>query len=120
MRQALTVLGIAFAIIVSSGASRADLLGVRNAELTLLRVHEVDGRFGPPSDRIDVEVVIRVAGRDGSFGFQLRNDDNRPARQGMLALLRDAFVNDGIKVNFDYRVDPPKKNGTIIRIWLTK
>ena len=96
MRQALTVLGIAFAITVLGGASRADLLGVRNAELTLIRVHEVGGRFGPSSDRIDVEVIIRVAGRDGSFGFQLRDDDNRLVRQGMLALLRDAFAKDGI------------------------
>jgi hypothetical protein len=76
--------------------------------------------FGPPSDFIDVEVVIQIDTRPGeSFGFQLRTDDNRAARQGMLDLLRDAFSNNGTVV-IDYDIEPPKKNGVIMRVALTK
>jgi hypothetical protein len=56
---------------------------------------------------------------DKAFGFQLRNDGNGPAHQGMLALLRDALSRDWI-VNIDYDIDPGKKNGIIVRVWLTK
>jgi hypothetical protein len=83
----------------------------------MLRVHDVGTAFGPPSDQIDVEVVIGVAGFDGFYGFQLRNDDNRLARQGMLDLLRDAF-NHGWRVGFDYEIVPPKKNDVIIHVLL--
>jgi hypothetical protein len=61
-------------------------------KLTFLRVHDVGTAFGPPTDRIDVEVVMKLSSQpDRAMGFQLRNDGNRPARQGMLDLLRDAF-----------------------------
>jgi hypothetical protein len=114
-----TLIALLIMIMVSSSA-HADLLGVRNAQLTMLRVHDVGTRFGPPADQIDVEVVIQVANQGGSFGFQLRNDANQQARQGMLNILRDAMNNKSVLVNFDYNVQPPKKNGVIIRVWLTK
>jgi len=83
-------------------------------------VHDRGTAFGPPTDRIDVEVVIQFVGRpaDG-FGFQLRDDSNGPARQGMLDLLRDAF-NYGWRAWIDYDIEPGKKNGTIIRVWVTR
>jgi hypothetical protein len=85
--------------------------------MSLLRVH--DCAYGPPSDRIDVEVVIQFVGRPAdAFGFQLRDDANGPARQGMLDLLRDAF-NHGWRAWIDYDIQPGKKNGTIIRTWVT-
>ena len=96
-----------------------DLLGAAGY-ITMLRVHDVGTGYGPGSDFLDGEVVIRLAGQEGqSFGFQLRNDDNRPAREGMLGLLRDAFNNDWI-VNIDFWLEPGKTNGEIIRVWLTK
>ena len=53
-----------------------------SGKLTMLRVHEVGTGYGPPPDFIDVEVVFKVDSRPGmAFGFQLRNDDNLPARQ---------------------------------------
>ena len=91
----------------------------RSGKLSLLRVHDVGTGFGPPSDFINVEVVVRLAGQPGSYGFQLRDNANRLARQGMLDLLRDAFNNDWT-VTFDYDIAPPKQNGVIIRTWLTK
>lgn len=54
-----------------------------------------------------------------SFGFQLRTDANEEARQGMLDLLRDAF-NSNATVVLDYEIEPPKKNGVVIRMVLEK
>lgn len=89
-------------------------------KVTLLRVHDVGTKYGPPADQIDVEVVIWLDSQPGkAFGFQLRDDSNRPARQGMLDLLRDAF-NNNWTVTIDYNIDPGKNNGVIIRVWLTK
>jgi hypothetical protein len=91
-----------------------------SGKITFLRVHDVGTGFGPPSDSIDVEVVVQLNTRPGeSYGFQLRNDANRAARQGMLDLLRDAF-NTNATVVLDYNIEPPKKNGVIIRVALTK
>jgi hypothetical protein len=89
-------------------------------KLTFLRVHDVGTAFGPPTDRIDVEVVMKLSSQpDRAMGFQLRNDGNRPARQGMLDLLRDAF-NNNWTVSVDYNLDAGRKNGVAIRVALTK
>ena len=76
-------------------------------KLSLLRVHDVGTKFGPPSDQIDVEVVFRIQNDDRSFGFQLRADGNRVARHGMLDLLRDAF-NNNWTVTTDFDIDTGK------------
>ncbi len=89
-------------------------------KLSLLRVHDVGTGYGPPSDFIDVEVVIWLNNQPGkAFGFQLRDDAQRPARQGMLDILRDAF-NNNWKVTIDYNIDPGKVNGVIVRTWITR
>jgi len=88
-------------------------------KLELLRVHDVGTKFGPPSDQIDVEVVFQFNNDERRFGFQLRADGNRAARQGMLDILRDAF-NHGWTVTTDFEIDEGKKNGQAIRVWLTK
>jgi hypothetical protein len=99
--------------------ARADLLESKG-RITFLRVHDVGTGFGPPSDFLDVEVVIQLDSQPGkSFGFQLRNDNNRPARNGMLDLLRDAFANN-FPVLIDYTVTPPKVNGVILRVAVVK
>jgi hypothetical protein len=91
-----------------------------SGRLTFLRVHDVGTGFGPASDFIDVEVVIKLDTKpNNSFGFQLRNDGNRPARAGMLDLLRDAFNRNWL-VTIDYNLDAGKTNGVIIRTALTK
>ena len=91
-----------------------------SGKITFLRVHDVGTGFGPPSDSLDVEVVVQLDSQRGkSFGFQLRNDNNRPARSGMLDLLRDAF-NHNWTVLIDYNLPDGKTNGVIIRTALTK
>jgi hypothetical protein len=91
-----------------------------NGKLTFLRVHEVGSKFGPPTDQIDVEAVMKLDTEPArAMGFQVRNDGNRPARQGMLDLLRDAFSNN-LKVVVDYELAEGKNNGIAIRIALVR
>src|SRR5436190_1435264 len=93
----------------------------RQGKVTFLRVHDVGTKFGPPGDQIDVEVVFQLdAAPQKSFGFQVRSDGNRAARQGMLDLLRDAF-NHGWTVVVDFNIDDPTNdnNGVAIRVALT-
>jgi hypothetical protein len=91
-----------------------------SGKVTFLRVHDVGTGWGPPSDQLDVEAIIRINTRPNqAFGFQLRNDNQRAAREGMLDLLRDAF-NNNWTVTIDYHIDDGKNNGRIIRTALTK
>lgn len=89
-------------------------------KLTFLRVHDVGTKFGPPTDQIDVETVMKLSTEpDRAMGFQLRNDGQRAARQGMLDLLRDAFANN-LTVTVDYNLETGRKNGVAIRVALRK
>jgi hypothetical protein len=91
-----------------------------SGKLTFLRVHDLGTGFGPPTDFLDVEVVVKLDSQPNkAFGFQLRNDTNLPARQGMLNLLRDAF-NNNWTVTIDYWLESGKNNGEIIRVALSK
>jgi hypothetical protein len=119
MRTILKIVLLGWLIAVGTSHAGADLLESKG-RITFLRVHDVGTGFGPPSDFLDVEVVIQLDSQPGkSFGFQLRNDNNRPAREGMLELLRDAFANN-FPVIIDYNVSPPKVNGVIIRTAVVK
>src|SRR5690348_12139270 len=92
----------------------------KTGRIVFLRAHDLGTAYGPPNDQLDVEAVfILNALGDGAYGFQLRNDDNLPARQAMFSLLRDAFVND-LTVITDYLIDPGKTNGIAIRVALTR
>lgn len=83
--------------------------------ITMLRVHDLGTAYGPPEDRIDAEVVIWLDTEpDKAFGFQLRDDANRPAAEGMLKLLRDAF-NHGRRVRIDFSRSSCR-TGRIIRV----
>jgi hypothetical protein len=116
---AILCLALLALVALSASPAGAALLNA-SGKVTRLRVHDVGTKFGPPTDQIDVEVVIELNTKPGmAFGFQLRNDSDRAARQGMLDLLRDAF-NNNWTVHIDYNIDTGKKNGTIIRTWLTK
>lgn len=119
-----TILTLLAVLLFGVGSAQAELRNISNAKLTLLRIHEVGSKFGPNTDQLDVEVVITLARHPGAFGFKLRDDRNRPVRQGMLDLLRDAFSNDW-PVSIDYSIPPSNdivkhRNGVIIRVWLSK
>jgi hypothetical protein len=86
-----------------------------SGKLTFLRVHDVGTGYGPPNDFIDVEVVCQIDSEPAlAFGFQLRNDNNGPARAGMLDLLRDAYRNNST-VTLDYYLNPGKNNCILFR-----
>jgi hypothetical protein len=87
--------------------------------VTLLRVHETAG-FGPADDHLEGEVVFQVDSEPlKSFGFFLRPGDHTPAQDGMLSLLRDAFLND-LPVTFDYDQEFNKHNSPALRITLSR
>lgn len=110
------LLSLAFFAFTSPTADLKEASG----KITLLRVHDVGTKYGPPTDQLDVETIVQLNTQPGkAFGFQLRNDGNTPVREGMLGLLRDAF-NNNWTVTMDYLVDPGKNNGTIIRVWITR
>jgi hypothetical protein len=70
-------------------------LQAARGRVTLLRVHDVGTGYGPPYDFIDAEIIVWLDTEpEKAFGLQLRNDSNRPAAEGMLALLRDSFNSD--------------------------
>jgi hypothetical protein len=93
-------------------------LKTATGKLAFLRVHRLGSGFGPPTDFIDVEVVIGIKGATGAFGFTLRNDDNQFAHHGMLDLLRDAHKADSV-VEVEYTLpneEVGQTNGTILRV----
>ena len=101
------------------GLAHADLLNT-SGRIAVLRVHDVGTKYGPPSDQIDVEVVVTLQNQPGkAFGFQLRGDGNQQARRAMLDLLRDAFAAN-LPVSMDYNITPGRNNGVVIRVWLTR
>jgi hypothetical protein len=90
-----------------------------SGKITMLRAHVVGSGFGPPQDKIDVEVVFGVDTLPNKFfGFTLRNDGNVHANRAMFDLLRDAFEQK-IRVGFDYEIGEGKQHGLAIRVWLT-
>lgn len=119
MTRALTFLVVVCILAAFPGVARADLLNT-SGRIAVLRVHDVGTKYGPPSDQIDVEVVVTLQNQPGkAFGFQLRGDGNQQARRAMLDLLRDAFTAN-IPVSMDYNITPGKNNGVVIRVWLTR
>jgi hypothetical protein len=92
----------------------------RTGLITFLRVHDLGSGFGPPSDFVDVEAVIKLDSEPSdAYGLQLRNDRHRPSHQGMLDLLRDAFF-DNRRVTIDFSIVPGRHNGLILRVALSR
>jgi len=90
----------------------------------LLRVAEPshNGWGGGETNKIRAEVVFKLDSLPvKSFGFPLTDDASGPARQGMLDLLREAFVNDlRVRVEYDELVQPPNQNSMAFRVWLVR
>lgn len=83
--------------------------------ITFLRVHDVGTGFGPPTDAIDGEVVVKFDTEPlKAFGFQLRTDANEEGHRGMLDALRD-----GMRANRRVRVEYIRtglRHGRLIRV----
>src|SRR5512132_135422 len=101
---------------VTAEERRSHMPLLKTGRITFLRAHDVGTGFGPPDDFIDVEAVVKLDSRPAeAYGFQLRNDDNRLARQAMFDLLRDAANNQYI-VALDVEIQDGKNNGIIVRV----
>lgn len=63
--------------------------------VTLLRIHDVGTGYGPPTDPIDGEVVVKLdTARDKSFGFTLRKGADGRVHASYVTVLRGAFAHD--------------------------
>jgi hypothetical protein len=92
----------------------------KTGKIVFLRAHDLGTKYGPPSDQLDVEAVfILNSFGEGAYGFQLRDDDNLPARQAMFSLLREAFAHN-FTVIADYLIEPGRINGTAFRVALIR
>lgn len=92
----------------------------KTGKIIFLRANDLGTGYGPPNDFLDVEAVfILNSFGEGGYGFQLRNDDNLPARQAMFSLLGEAFAHN-FTVIADYLIEPGKINGTAIRVALIR
>jgi hypothetical protein len=100
---------------ITSDPAMVDCVLQAEGRLSFLRVHDVGTKFGPPTDQIDVEVVVRLDTEpDRAFGFKLRADSAESARRGMLDTLRTAFKDDR-RVRLDYR-RTGLNNGVLFRV----
>lgn len=80
-----------------------------------LRAHSVGGGFGPPSDKIDVEAVVKLdTFPTRAFGVKLRPDTTSSSQLQMFKLLRDAF-REGHRVRIEF-LHTGFNNGEIIRV----
>ena len=96
----------------------APLKGI-SGKINLLRVHDLGTGYGPPSDFLDVEAVVRLDSDPNiALGFQLRKDPFLPTREKMLSVLRKAYGKDK-EVRIDYFQTGPK-TGIILRVWIEK
>jgi hypothetical protein len=104
----------------SQAAATAQLLQL-TGYVTFLRVNEPGSGFGGGSTNwFDADVIFKFDTRpDKVFGFQLRNDDFQPVRQGMLVLLQDAVLHH-LQVTTDYLelATLPNNNSFVIRVAL--
>jgi hypothetical protein len=86
--------------------------------IRLLRVHDVGTGFGPASDFIDVEVVVRLDSEPRkAFGFQLRPDVVEPRNVAMLGSLRSALTRS-VPVRIEY-TRTGLRTGRIHRVTVT-
>jgi len=92
----------------------------KTGKIIFLRAHDLGTGYGPPNDFLDVEAVFILHSLgDGAYGFQLRNDNNLPARQAMFSLLREAYAHN-FTVIADYFIEPGRIDGTAIRVALIR
>ena len=92
----------------------------KTGKIVFLRANDLGTGYGPPNDFLDVEAefIVNSLG-EGAYGFQLRNDDNLPARQAMFSLLSEAYAHN-FTVIADYLIEPGRINGTAIRVALIR
>ncbi len=88
-------------------------------KIKLLRVHDLGTGFGPPTEFMDSEVIVRLqSDMNRTLGFQLRPGPFLSERKKMFSILRDAYCEEKV-VTIDY-VQTGNKTGIILRVWIKK
>jgi hypothetical protein len=83
--------------------------------ITFLRAHELGSGYGKSPNFLDSEVIVHLSEEPlRAFGFQLRADQNAPARREMFDMVRSAFI-AGRLIRLDYFTIGPRV-GEIIRV----
>jgi hypothetical protein len=86
--------------------------------IDFLRVHDVGTGYGPPTDFLDAEVVVRLdSDPRNAFGFQLREGTDEAKNAAMLSGLQSAFTRR-TPVTLEY-VRTGFRIGRIIRVAVT-
>ena len=99
---------------VDTGPPLGSILSIEGL-ITFLRAHDVGSGFGPASDAIDGEVIVRLdSDPDKAFGFTLRTDSDEEAHTGMFKILRDSFSKER-RVRIEYEVTGINNN-QILRV----
>lgn len=89
----------------------------KTGKVSYLRAHNRGSGWGPPSDFLDAEVIVRFDDdTSNAYGLQLRNDDNLPAAQAMFVLLQDSF-NSNEPVTINYFEEAGRHNHKLFRVW---
>jgi bacillolysin len=86
-------------------------------KITLLRVHDLGTGYGPITDFLDSEVIVRLdTAPDTALGFQLRHGAFLAERKQMLSVLQQALENTK-KIAICY-VEKGPKTGNILRVYI--
>lgn len=90
-------------------------LVTRTGKIAMLRVHRRGSGFGPPADRIEGELVVKLEPfATEAYGVTLRDDADGPTHRAMFDLLRGAFE-AGREVTLEVELDAGRRNGEILR-----
>ena len=133
-KSRLTVLTCAMSLLIASSfminspangqqqppAAKDQKLLAMTGKITFLRVNDVGTGYGPASDKIDAEAIIKLdTAPDRAFGLTLRNDESFASHQKMFEIIQDAFDNDRV-ITIDFLSTSPQKNGIIVSATITK
>jgi hypothetical protein len=101
-------------------AAEEQKLLAMTGKITFLRVNDVGTGYGPASDNIDAEAIVKLdTAPDRAFGLTLRNDESFASHQKMFEITQDAFDNDRV-ISIDFLSTPPQKNEIIVGATITK
>ena len=115
-----SILSIVIVLMFFIGQAEASQLYRVSGNVTFLRVNALGSGYGPAQDFIDGEVIIKLNTHpDSAYGFQLRNTGERPMREAMFTLLKEAYKNNW-QISIDYWQEQGKKNSVIYRLWVSK
>lgn len=100
--------------VVSIEAVAQSTLKSVSGKITFLRVNAIGAGYGPPTDFIDADVIVKLGG-PGAYGLKLRDDANRHTDRAMFDLLREAYAH-GWPVTLDYAEIKNAHNGLVLRV----